>query len=233
MPAATPAEVALALRRAASAGPFFAADLPPLLPEDGWHPAPALRMPSPALAAAIAEVGRVTAAPRPRVAASLFTMSLTGRLMSVAVGAVLLGGVLVDLRGAEWRYLPGTGVRLRLPVLDGRGGPVAGLWPLLGEQLLDDHLAAVFAAVREIAPVSGRLLLGNAASSALGALQSLAATGVPLARCRAAASALLELPALRDTGTLTGPGLGFRRRSCCLFYLLPGSGKCADCALLR
>ena len=43
----------------------------------------------------------------------------------------------------------------------------------------------------------------------------------------AAASYDWKLP----TGTLTGTG--FRRRSCCLYYRVPGGGVCGDCCFLR
>ena len=49
----------------------------------------------------------------------------------------------------------------------------------------------------------------------------------------ALAAALLARGRLADTGELgvTGEGLGFRRRSCCLYYRLPGGALCGDCAL--
>jgi FhuF-like iron-sulfur protein len=42
---------------------------------------------------------------------------------------------------------------------------------------------------------------------------------------------------LRDTGQFAGAdrfagaGLSFRRRSCCLYYRVPGGGLCGDCTL--
>ena len=36
---------------------------------------------------------------------------------------------------------------------------------------------------------------------------------------------------LSDTGTLGPDGEGFRRRSCCLYYRVPGGGLCGDCVL--
>ena len=32
---------------------------------------------------------------------------------------------------------------------------------------------------------------------------------------------------------MTGDGLSFRRRSCCLYYRLPGGALCGDCGLAR
>ncbi len=252
------AEVAAALRLSAAAGPFFAVahdrvpsgggDRPArrLLPGhdrvpvhgagDGWLPAAALVEPGDDLAGAIESVRRWASDTRPRVAASLFFMSYTARLLSAAVAGVLLGGVLVDLRPHEWRYLPGTGLQLRLPVASG-WRPAPGVDPdvllaVLGDELVDGRLAPVVESIRSVVPVAAGLLWGNAASSLAGALQGLAAAGVAVPRCRQVGDVLLALPRLRDTGAFVGAGLAFRRRSCCLFYLLPGSGKCSDCVLL-
>ncbi|WP_036475875.1 (2Fe-2S)-binding protein [Mycobacterium sp. URHD0025] len=42
---------------------------------------------------------------------------------------------------------------------------------------------------------------------------------------------------LLATGNLAGTGyldgLTFRRRSCCLYYQVPGGSDCGDCALTR
>lgn len=40
---------------------------------------------------------------------------------------------------------------------------------------------------------------------------------------------LLDTGRLTGTGAVTGPGLGFRRRSCCLYYRAPNGTKCGDC----
>ncbi|MFE1611350.1 (2Fe-2S)-binding protein [Streptomyces albidoflavus] len=42
---------------------------------------------------------------------------------------------------------------------------------------------------------------------------------------------LLDTGHLRGTGATTGPGLGFRRRSCCLYHRAPNGTKCGDCGL--
>jgi ferric iron reductase protein FhuF len=100
--------------------------------------------------------------------------------------------------------------------------------------------------------LSGRLadglLWGNAASALAGALGVLTAARPDLREQAAeVASALLDTGLLRGTGDLrgtgelsgtgdldvSGAGLGFRRRSCCLFYRLPGGRLCADCFLTR
>ncbi|WP_297795301.1 (2Fe-2S)-binding protein, partial [Mycobacterium sp.] len=42
---------------------------------------------------------------------------------------------------------------------------------------------------------------------------------------------LLDTGVLAGSGVITGPQLGLRRRSCCLFYRLPGGSLCDDCVL--
>jgi hypothetical protein len=49
-------------------------------------------------------------------------------------------------------------------------------------------------------------------------------------RTAALAGAVVELPPLRGAGRFARPGL-FIRRSCCLYYRIPGGGLCGDCVL--
>jgi hypothetical protein len=72
----------------------------------------------------------------------------------------------------------------------------------------------------------------NAAAAMISALQMLCRAHPGLERqARALAHSLLATGLLRETGDITGPGLEFRRRSCCLYYRVPGGGTCADCPL--
>jgi ferric iron reductase protein FhuF len=45
--------------------------------------------------------------------------------------------------------------------------------------------------------------------------------------------ALLDTGMLAGSGVITGPHLDFRRRSCCLFYRVPGRNVCSDCVFRR
>jgi len=76
-------------------------------------------------------------------------------------------------------------------------------------------------------PASG-LLWGNAASALVGAVRQLGPHGAG-ARARALAAELLAHPLLE--GALDPRTL--RRRSCCLYYRLPGGGVCGDCCFTR
>ncbi|MGW5694872.1 (2Fe-2S)-binding protein, partial [Streptomyces asiaticus] len=54
----------------------------------------------------------------------------------------------------------------------------------------------------------------------------------PLSRqVRAVRQGEQDHPPLRDAGTLGTAPLGYRRRTCCLYYRVPGGGLCGDCVL--
>ena len=50
---------------------------------------------------------------------------------------------------------------------------------------------------------------------------------------RQLAGLLLSTLGLRGGGDLADAALTFRRRSCCLYYRVPGGGLCGDCCLDR
>jgi hypothetical protein len=140
----------------------------------------------------------------------------------------------------------GIGFQLRLSSPSGRrstadaetGGDLDGTATLVGRwrrDVVDGHLATVISAVRAVAPVASGLLWGNVASSLAGSLRVLALGGVaPLASCQALGEDLLSSGPLLGAGHLSVADgqLSFVRRSCCLYYTLPGGGMCGDCALL-
>ncbi|MEC4021033.1 (2Fe-2S)-binding protein, partial [Streptomyces sp. H27-D2] len=52
-------------------------------------------------------------------------------------------------------------------------------------------------------------------------------------RASALTRTLFDDPLLRDTGNWRAAGeRDFVRRSCCLYYRVPGGGMCGDCVLL-
>jgi iron complex transport system ATP-binding protein len=112
---------------------------------------------------------------------------------------------------------------------------LAALVDLWCRDVVDDHLAAVIAAAQAVASVATGLLWGNVASSLAGALRMLVLAGAAsLPAAHSLAEAVLSYGPLRGTGHLSvgGGQLSFARRSCCLYYTLPGGGMCGDCALL-
>ena len=161
-----------------------------------------------------------------RIGASLVQFSHASRLWSPLLACALQFGVLPDLAELQ-RHAARTELRLPRPV----GGPVDGHRPLtqqLYRLVITEHLEPLAAGLRvKMAP---RLLYGNAAAA-------LAAAAADLARVRPelgddiaeVTEALLASGELAGTGHLTG--WAFRRRSCCLYYRVPGGSKCGDCAL--
>jgi ferric iron reductase protein FhuF len=238
-------EVLAAVRRAAAVNPLFALGTGPPPPgEEGWRPASDLADVDVA-AQLIGDVGQAFGGPAARISASMAVLGYSTRLVAPTVATLLCDDLLLDVApsGVCWRYAPGAlagvagssgrrGFQLRLPEPSGsRGAPLQPRWC---RAIVDDHLAPLIRSVRAVVPVAKGLLWGNVASSLAGALRSLALAGaVPLAACYEAGLTILDHGPLRGSGTLTvrSGQLRFVRRSCCLYYRLPGSGMCGDCPL--
>jgi ferric iron reductase protein FhuF len=129
---------------------------------------------------------------------------------------------------SELRVDVGPSMRLNVP--EPRGWQAPGLAPLVYRTVVRQHLEPM--AAKLPVKIAAPLVWGNAASAMTAALRVLAAVrpGISTA-ARSMAGTLLGLGALRGTGELTGPGLEFARRSCCLYYRVPGGGLCGDCPL--
>jgi ferric iron reductase protein FhuF len=124
---------------------------------------------------------------------------------------------------------------------------VGGPWPMarsdsddasgdlaedLDARILRPIVAPVLEAFGRTFALSPQVLWGNVASSLAGALTMLR-TARP-DRADAATQLvgqLLEHGTLAGTGDLDPAGPSFVRRSCCLFYRVPGAGICGDCVL--
>jgi len=108
----------------------------------------------------------------------------------------------------------------------GRRAPSAGNWQPWDFVLVTDRTQLV-----ELAKV------WQGAGHVAGAAAALAVTRPDLGRrSTALADRLLQRGRLAGTGRFlstdpTRPERFFRRRSCCLFYRVPGGGTCADCVL--
>ncbi|WP_216587835.1 (2Fe-2S)-binding protein [Streptomyces brasiliscabiei] len=177
------------------------------------------------------KVARSVRAPEPRVAASIAHLGLAARLWSVALGAAALYGRVPDLDPRLLRWDADASAPDDLWLTEVRSLPAERI----GEVVRDGHLLPLAAALRARLPVSERLLWGNAASALMGAVRQIdrwaAANGRDEAasRARALAADLFAHPSL--TGTLDP--VTHRRRSCCLYYRLPGGGLCGDCCFDR
>jgi hypothetical protein len=223
-----------ALAMAARVGPYFhlgqAASAPVTrLRNNHWVPAIALADGGEFARRAAAQFPQA----EPRVAASVIHLGYAARLWSPVLGAGLLAGLVPDLATLE--VDPDWAVRLAPG--EPRGWPAtdpAQLAALCYQVVVTAHLEPLAAALA--GTVAPGLLWGNAASALIGALSVLTADR-PAQRAPAAAvaTALLAQGRLNNTGDLhaTPARLSFRRRSCCLYYRLPASGLCGDCALSR
>jgi FhuF 2Fe-2S C-terminal domain len=250
-----------ALAAAAAAGPYFAVER--WAAGAGWRPARMLADDPAVLAERVTHARRVLAeraglgpAELPeRVAASTVFLGLASRLISPALGAAVLGGVVpsLTLDGLWWRPAGGGPVPLAARAVTGQkidrrdtACPAAERWDAadLDEvaALLSDRcvqgltlpIAASFQAQFRLSPL---VLRGNIASALAGAAGMLAVRFPGRAEAAGQLTArMLAAGPLAGTGRLVqpdpaGPRRFLVRNSCCLFYRVPGGGLCGDCVL--
>ncbi|MFJ9929431.1 FhuF 2Fe-2S C-terminal domain-containing protein [Streptomyces misionensis] len=188
------------------------------------------------LAVRVRAVGERLRTAEARVAASIGQQGLAARLWSVALGCAALYGRLPDLRPGLLRWDTAAAAPDDLWLTEVREeGP--GDAAALADAVLHGHLGPLEKALRDRYGVAAGLLRGNAGSALAGAARELerwaraqGRTDVPT-RTRALTAELFDHPLLRPTGTRTATA--FRRRSCCLYYRVPGGGVCGDCCFTR
>lgn len=226
-----------ALAAAAELGPFFRVDA---RPGPDWTAWAALTADPEPLRRRVADVRAVLAAGpgspqvQPAVVASLVHLGLVARLVSPLLGAALRAGVL-PVTSLEHVHVHLAGAN-PLPLALGATSPTAAgsaadladafarCWLLPGIEPLTRTVGATWS-------VSRQVLDGNVTSAVAGALR-MAATARP--ELTGSADSVLE--AFLGSGPLAGTGWwredgSFVRRSCCLFYRVPGAGTCGDCIL--
>ncbi|MEE4418071.1 (2Fe-2S)-binding protein [Streptomyces bugieae] len=233
------------LGRAAAVGPFFSVRTDAGVPrEQGFIPLAELYREgdSPALRKRLETVATRLGTAERRVAASLVQQGLAGRLWSVALGPAALAGRVPDLGGDAlwWHPDRSTPDELWLPSPSSpRSASGEDVTSLLRAAVLRDHLVPLHHAITAASPISPRVLWGNAASALVGTLRVLhgwcrsTGRGEAAERAVALTASLLDTPPLRDCGTLDPTVPAFSRRSCCLYYRVPGGGLCGDCVLRR
>ncbi|MEW1638360.1 (2Fe-2S)-binding protein [Streptomyces sp. NPDC093801] len=209
-------------------GPFFTVPYGEEPPGPGFRPLTELY--GERLGPYVAEVGgRIGTGPG-RVAASTAQFGIVSRLWSLGLGCAALGGSVPDLAPDRvwWRLPDGGSLQLWLPA------PAAVLPAgALGETVLG-NLEVLDAALLRAYGVSGKVLRGNAASGLVGALRVLLDRVPGEGAVELAAGLLADGGALAGTGEFVheeGLGVAFVRRSCCLYYKVPGGGLCGDCVL--
>ena len=233
-------------------GPFF--ELDGWRADQGWRPLGELVNLSEVLAERV-EHGRAVIASRaglpvesvqPRVAASIVSLGVFARLVAPPLGAAVLAGRVpaLTLQALWWRPVAGGPWPLAIsPVAETEVGELdtpTGLRSaaaLLVDTAVADVVAPVLAAFRYGFRVSDKVLWGNVSSGLGGAVTMLGAARPDRADVTAGlVERMLALPPLSGTGELVHPVRSrperfFVRRSCCLFYRVPGAGTCGDCVL--
>ncbi|MGQ4388481.1 (2Fe-2S)-binding protein [Streptomyces sp. SAS_270] len=179
----------------------------------------------------VRKVAQSLRAPEDRVAASIAHQALAARLWSIALGSAALFGRVPDLDARLLHWNPDAGAPDDLWPAEVRMLPAAAI----GDVVQEGHLAPLAAALRSRYGVSAGLLRGNSGSALAGALRQLDRWASANRRADVAdraheiAAGLFTHPEL--AGTLDPTTL--RRRSCCLYYRLPGGGLCGDCCFDR
>lgn len=245
--------MAAVLGRTAAVGPFFSVRTSAGAPRDqGFLPLAELygEGVSPALRNRLETVATRLGTTEARVAASLVHQGLAGRLSSIALGPAVLAGRVPDLAGDALWWHPNRSAPddLWLPSPFPSPSPSPCSTPLpsspeedlasrLRAAVLRDHLVPLHHAISAATTISPKVLWGNAASALAGTLRVLhdwcRSTGHGEAAERAVAltASLLDTTPLRDCGTLDPTVPAYSRRSCCLYYRVPGGGLCGDCVL--
>jgi hypothetical protein len=229
---------------AAQVGPFFQVDA--WRPDQGWRPLAELTDPA-VLAERVAVAREIIAAPagvpassiEPRVAGSITFLGLAARLLSPPLAVAVLTGAVppVTLATSWWRPVPGGPWPLAAGPLPGGGAAGEDTAEALVRTVVSGVIGPVLAAFGDTFRISPQVLWGNVASGLGGAAAVLAEARPDRAAATAdLAQRLLGLPPLRGTGQLIRAAappsrLALRRRSCCLFYRVPGAGLCGDCVL--
>ena len=233
-----PPDVPALLADVAPIGPFFAVATGAAPPGAGWVTLRALhREPAP-LRARIADV-RAALGTDQRVATSTAFQGLAAQVVAPLYAAAVRGALpdSGDLAatlhwrpvGAPWLWWPGTEgwvVACADPDAAALGGVLTGL------------LGPLVAAVRAQVSISDRVLWGDVASAVASARRLVvAARPEATERATAVAERLLDAAPLARTAALRAPeppdvGWTFWRRSCCLYYRVPGGAVCGDCILL-
>jgi FhuF 2Fe-2S C-terminal domain len=163
-----------------------------------------------------------------RIGASLVHLGHAARLWSPVLACAIGHGVvpyLQDLQRADGR----AQLRLPQPVGESITSPTA---EALYRIVVTEHMRPLAAGLSvRLAPA---LLAGNIASALVGAAQALLSARPDLRSAIVQTTRLLlDTGVLAGSGALSGPQLAFRRRSCCLFYRVPGGSLCGDCGLHR
>ncbi|MFG3658985.1 (2Fe-2S)-binding protein [Streptomyces sp. NPDC047706] len=183
----------------------------------------------------VQKVATALRAPEARIAASVAHLGLAARLWSAALGCAVLYGSIPDLDARLLRWDADASAPDDLWLTEVH--PLPGDAGTLVDAVLHGHLEPLAATLRARHRLAKGLLWGNAGSALAGAARELDRWARAnrrddtATRARALTAELFRHPLLSGTGILTGTA--FRRRSCCLYYRVPGGGLCGDCCFTR
>jgi hypothetical protein len=163
-----------------------------------------------------------------RIGASLVHLGHATRLWSPVLACTLAHGVVPHLKDLQ-RADDGAQLRMPEPVGHAVDSPSADL---LYRIVVKQHMKPFAAGLRfKLAPA---LLAGNIASALVGASRALLSARPDLrGPILEITNSLLDTGMLAGSGVITSAHLGFKRRSCCLFYRVPGKSVCGDCVFRR
>ena len=186
----------------------------------------------------VRKVTNALCAPESRIAASIAQQGLAARLWSVTLGCAALYGRIPDLDPRLLLWDPEGSAPDDLWLTEVRPLPAGAADPAtIADAVLHAHLEPLAAALHTRYRVATGVL-GGTGGAALGGAARQRDLGArahgrrdAAARVRALTAELFAHPLLADTGTRTGTS--FRRRSCCLYYRVPGGGVCGDCCFPR
>ncbi len=187
------------------------------------------------LAVRVRKVADGIRAPEARVAASVAQQALMARLWSAVLGCAVRYGRIPDLDPRLLHWDPAGSAPDDLWLARVHALPADA--DTIADVVLHGHVEPLAAALRARHRLAVGLSRGNAASALAGAARQLVRgtreDGHPEAgdHARDLAARLIAHPLLAGTGTLDGTD--FRRRSCCLYYRVPGGGVCGDCCFPR
>ncbi|MEU4160495.1 (2Fe-2S)-binding protein [Actinoplanes sp. NPDC026670] len=236
-----------ALSAAASIGPYFVWERR----EDtaGWRPFTDLC--DPQVLASRVDIARQTLATMgglpvagiaERVVASTVFLGLAARLVSPPLAAAVAGAAvpLPDTTRLWWRPVDGGPMPIAhddISAVPCTGQSVDDVAALLTATVVGDLVTPVLEVFRSRFRLSPQVLWGNVASAFGGAAAMIADT-VPghAAGAAAVVTAMLGQGLLAGTAAMHRPDPGHERwflvrRSCCLYYRIPGGGTCGDCVL--
>lgn len=227
-----------ALDLAAEVGPFFVLDR--WAPDAGWRPVREL-VERPEVLAERVSAAREMLAGRSRVGvdeieeratASIVFLGLAARLVSPVFACAALVDRVPALRLDDlwWQPTAGGPWPMARGILD--ESEPGDLADDLDARILRPIVAPVLEAFERTFALSPQVLWGNVTSSLAGALTMLRAARPDRAEpATRLLGQLLERGTLQGTGDLDPARPSFVRRSCCLFYRVPGAGICGDCVL--